>query len=804
MSKILISIFIDGKAFKNKKLSIDSNLAYVREKLSLSQDIFFLNKNEQKISIDLEESTILSTILKDKILYLSKKNQNQMISLFDIYKGKDKIVSFYLPLETSLSELRKKFLTNNKDSLFLLNGMEIEKDEEEETSIKEIISGNTIYITEDKNERNIKEFTFHIGIKVIIKRLDKNLKLKKVRKILQEENKIGKDAKFIKNHLAIENEQESELNIDSLVNDRGYVVIKDFIKSIPIEGSKYLNKIIANKKYYLYPSQKFSEDEEIKCKTIMFIGETGSGKTTLLNSLVNFLTGIQYEDKFRYIIINEEDQKDNAVSHTTNVNIYYIKSHNNYPPIKIIDTPGFGDTRGIDYDQKIPKKIEKVFKKNNISINAICFLGKSSNSRLTFEQEYISESITKMFGKDIVNNFLILLTFCDCGKPVVLDSFRKDENFSKLIHEANKKWYLEFNNSGIFPDETQNNEVTYNYWKIAMSSFKEFINTVCRLPYNNLTLTKKVLEERHRIEELVKNLEPQLDEGLFKMNKLKKTYSSLKRAEKEIEDAKDFITYNTEIKKVKVPREQNYTTYCYNCDNTCHDNCLFDNDVKYKCAYFEPSDDSEIEKKRCVACEGKCPVSCHYNANFIIKRVPVKVPTTKENLKKDYCKAKSNKSDYEQILFGLSKDFRAIERKCLILQEEIKSKVEKLKSIALNVNAYESSEKYIERLIKHEESKNEFGSDIRIKGYKSLLKRHKLILQSFNSQKNTGIKDFEEYKNKYLNEDLNRTLKYNEELSISGEFEDLPDKLNINLSGIEIEYIDNNNIGDDFIDFLKD
>ena len=180
--------------------------------------------------------------------------------------------------------------------------MEIEKDEEEETSIKEIISGNTIYISENKNDANIKEFTFHIGIKVIIKRLDKNLKLKEVRKILQNENRIGKDAKFIKNHLAIENEQESELNIDNLVNDRGNVIIKDFIKSIPIEGSKFLNKIIANKKYYLYPSQKFCEDEEIKCKTIMFIGETGSGKTTLLNSLVNFLTGIQYEDELDILL----------------------------------------------------------------------------------------------------------------------------------------------------------------------------------------------------------------------------------------------------------------------------------------------------------------------------------------------------------------------------------------------------------------------------------------------------------------------------------------------------------------------
>lgn len=136
------------------------------------------------------------------------------------------------------------------------------------------------------------------------------------------------------------------------------------------------------------------------------------------------------------------------------------------------------------------------------------------------------------------------------------------------------------------------------------------------------------------------------------------------------------------------------------------------------------------------------------------------------------------------------------------MQEEIKLKVERLKNIVLNVNAYESSEKYIERMIKHEESKNDPGRDIKIKGYKSLLKQHRLIQQSFNSQKNTGIKNFEEYKNKYLEEDLNKTIAYNDELSISGEFDNLSDKFKLNLSGIE--YNDNDNLGEDYIDFFKD
>jgi len=35
------------------------------------------------------------------------------------------------------------------------------------------------------------------------------------------------------------------------------------------------------------------------------------------------------------------------------VAIYYVKGYGDKPPLILIDTPGFGDTRGIEYDGKI-------------------------------------------------------------------------------------------------------------------------------------------------------------------------------------------------------------------------------------------------------------------------------------------------------------------------------------------------------------------------------------------------------------------------------------------------------------------
>lgn len=48
----------------------------------------------------------------------------------------------------------------------------------------------------------------------------------------------------------------------------------------------------------------------------------------------------------------------------------------------IIDTPGFGDTRGVEQDRIIWDQIKAEFKTKIDKVHAICFVGKSSTNRL--------------------------------------------------------------------------------------------------------------------------------------------------------------------------------------------------------------------------------------------------------------------------------------------------------------------------------------------------------------------------------------------------------------------------------------
>ena len=78
---------------------------------------------------------------------------------------------------------------------------------------------------------------------------------------------------------------------------------------------KYVDELIEKKlkNYDEYNGEIFDMNDEAESKTIIVLGQTGSGKTTLLNSLVNFILGVEFEDDFRYVIIDEKNVQGNEV-----------------------------------------------------------------------------------------------------------------------------------------------------------------------------------------------------------------------------------------------------------------------------------------------------------------------------------------------------------------------------------------------------------------------------------------------------------------------------------------------------------
>ena len=263
-------------------------------------------------------------------------------------------------------------------------------------------------------------------------------------------------------------------------------------------------KNIGKKELFLYNSIQFDKSDESQCYTILVLGQTGSGKTTLINSFLNYLLNIKINDKERYIIINEDIFNDKSISYTLDVNIYYIKSHNNHPPIKIIDTPGFGENRKTEDDKSIIQKIGKLFLNKISKINAICLVVQSFNIKLTLNQKYIFQSVINLFGKNVIKNFVIMLTFSDGGKNQIIDSLLNDASFSIIKKYLQEPWYFNFNNSAIFTDK--NDQMTDMYFQMAMESYEKFLIKIQYLPSQSVNISKDVLIIRERLNIIIEYL----------------------------------------------------------------------------------------------------------------------------------------------------------------------------------------------------------------------------------------------------------------------------------------------------------
>ncbi|WAQ94889.1 hypothetical protein MAR_007360 [Mya arenaria] len=454
----------------------------------------------------------------------------------------------------------------------------------------------------------------------------------------------------------------------------------------------------------------------------MMIGETGTGKSTLVDGMANYILSVNWDDPFRFTIINLEEEekrrkKNRALSQTEWITCYTIhpEKGSRLPySINIIDTPGFGDTRGLERDQEIVTQIRELFSKTGPqgvdSIDAVCFLIKAPDARLTPLQSYIFQSIMSLFGKDIENNISSLITFADGIDPPV---------FAALLESGlpfGKRFT--FNNSGLFAKniDLDNTSLAPMFWDMGMKGFRNFFQTLDTMSKKSLRMTSDVLYERNRLEVTIKNLEPKLDAGLLKVNQLKAEIKLFEDHKADIANNKDFEYTLPLTKHVKkdLPRGQ-HVTNCTHCNFTCHESCAFANDEdKIKC--------SAMSKGYCTICPDKCFWKQHANTPYIFSFITVIEKKTYANMKAKYEEASGKLLTQEQLLEKMGQELEemidVIEDMMIVIQ----NCNTRLAQIALRPNPLSMID-HIDLMIENEKMQKKQGWLNRIKTLQTFRKR---------------------------------------------------------------------------------
>nr|XP_046174344.1 uncharacterized protein LOC124007696 [Oncorhynchus gorbuscha]XP_046174345.1 uncharacterized protein LOC124007696 [Oncorhynchus gorbuscha] len=469
----------------------------------------------------------------------------------------------------------------------------------------------------------------------------------------------------------------------------------------------------------------FGERDSTKVnRTVLIVGETGTGKSTLINSIVNYFLGVKQEDKVWFEIVEEEKEgKCQSVIQTTAITVYDVFGFEGIKvpySLTIIDTPGYGDTRGIQEDQLIAKKLFELFGSEYgvHQIDAVGVLVKASANRITVEQKYIFDSVLSIFGKDMEKNIVALITHSDGFEPANALQALEDAHVPCAKDDSNQSIYFLFNNSqrksvtsAKATQAKKEERILKNLWDLSEESMKEFTEFLGRITPQNVKMTEGVLRDQKHLEECVSNIRKQVHLIDLKRNEIKQTQKALDKHKKVMEENKDFLYIVEEKYKRKADTTEGEATTCTVCEENCHyPGCWWVQDLSW-CTV--------MKNYHCTRCTGKCHYTKHVKEKKKYVFMTRQVTRTNEKLKDKYEINKTSAGEKETQISRLQSELKQFTSEKARLVEESYQCVINLEEKALKTSSL-STAQHLDFLI---EKVKETGNTEKIHKLEKMKKR---------------------------------------------------------------------------------
>ncbi|XP_077075351.1 uncharacterized protein LOC143726586 [Siphateles boraxobius] len=441
----------------------------------------------------------------------------------------------------------------------------------------------------------------------------------------------------------------------------------------------------------LYRKMTFGErDLKKPHKTILIVGETGTGKTTLINVMINYMLGVQREDKVWFEITDDQRDLTSVHSQTSIITVYGFYLQENKTDLTIIDTPGYGDTRGVERDKEIAESLLSLFtaEESVHEIHAVCLVIMAQQNRLSDRQIYIFDAVQSLFGKDNAENIVLLFTHSDGARPKNILKAVKEAKIKCAVNDKKQPVYFLFNNcqsetADEEDDEDDDDEDDEDHeqrrdqsWIRSFRGMAGLFKFLESVKPKSLKMTRDVLQKRKHLEANISNLQSRVQMTELKQKELKQTREALEQNKKNVEENNDF-EYEVDVpykeKDDIDPSVAKEAMCCSVCEENCHyPGCWWVRDLSW----------CEVMKdNHCTVCTKKCHYSKHVKEAKIYVTKTRKEKKTYEKLKKNY---DGKIGDGVSVVQRLEVELQELEKEKIKLVNEAFHCVETLEMIALN------------------------------------------------------------------------------------------------------------------------
>lgn len=363
-------------------------------------------------------------------------------------------------------------------------------------------------------------------------------------------------------------------------------------------------------------------------KTILIVGETGTGKSALINTMVNFVLGVQWEDRVWFQIMAEDSETSQAKSKTSAITVYELFLETSPLCLRIIDTPGYGDTNGAD--QTTGDNLHVLFRSEDgiHEIEAVGLVLKASQNRLTEFQHYILNSVLSLFAKDIKENLILFITHSDgLPAPNVITAVTT-ATVPCAKDSSGKPLHFMFNNRQHEDYEKEHEELHQVFWNLGLREMERFFWALKDFKRIELKMTNDVMTKRNMLNACIHNFQDAIKMGELKQIELKQTQKALEMFDKDFSYEVDEPFKD----RVIIDSSRWSLTKLAMCCTICKENCHYPG-----CWWTKNLSWCEVMKDgKCMVCTNKCPVSCHIKENKIYVPKTRKVKKTAETLITQY------------------------------------------------------------------------------------------------------------------------------------------------------------------------